>query len=525
MKIALTGFMGTGKTSVGKALSEKLGYPFVDTDALIEEREGMPISLIFKEKGEDYFRDVERKIVKEVSESIDVVIATGGGVIKDSVNVSNLRRRGILFCLTATPKIILKRVMLEGGTRPLLDVEEPLAEINMLLSQREEFYAQADLFVETDFITPEEAADKIISDLGLDSERVNVGLGERSYEIAIGHGLLAKLGLRIREFRPSKVIIVSNETVFPLYEDTVLASMKENGISPEVFLMPDGEEYKALEWAGNIYAKLLESRFDRGSLIIALGGGVVGDIAGFVAATYMRGIRCIQVPTTLLSQVDSSVGGKTGVNHPLGKNMIGAFYQPSLVMIDVDTLKTLPEREFLSGMSEVIKYGVISDADFFDFLKENRDDILAMGDSIIHIVKRSCEIKAYVVSQDEREAGLRAILNFGHTIGHAVETVTKYKQYLHGEAIAIGMRYAADLAVKMGMFDKGAATEVKALIESYKLPANLPEGINLSDVISAMKVDKKVQDGRMRFILPEMMGMVSIVDDVDEGIIREVLEG
>jgi 3-dehydroquinate synthase len=439
MKIILAGFMGTGKTSVGRALSDKLGYPFIDTDVLIEELEGMPISLIFKNKGEDYFRKIERDTVEKVSQNKDVVIATGGGVIKDRQNVENLRRRGIIFCLTADPEIILKRVMLEDGTRPLLDVEEPLGEIEKLLSERQEYYAQADVFVKTDFITPDEAADQIISSLGLDSERVNVGLGDRSYEISIGHGIIAGLGLRIKEFRPSKVAIISNETIFPLYKDVVLASMKDNGISPEVILMPDGEEYKTLEWANNIYGKLLESRFDRGSSIIALGGGVVGDITGFVAATYMRGIRCIQVPTTLLSQVDSSVGGKTGVNHPLGKNMIGAFYQPSLVIIDVDTLKTLPEREFLAGMSEVIKYGVISDADFFDYLKDNGDDILELGGSITHIVKRSCEVKANVVSQDEREAGLRAILNFGHTIGHAVETVTEYKQYLHGEAIAIGM--------------------------------------------------------------------------------------
>jgi 3-dehydroquinate synthase len=524
MKIVLAGFMGTGKTSVGRELSRKLGYPFIDTDVLIEEREAMPISLIFKHKGEEYFREVEALTVAEVSRMSDVVIATGGGVIKDSQNVANLRRRGVIFCLTADSEIILKRIMLEDGTRPLLDVEEPLGEIKKLLSEREEFYKQADIFVKTDFITPDEAADEMIGRLGLDSERIGVGLDERSYEIVIGHGLLSKLGLRTKEFRPSKVAIISNETVFPLYKDTVLASMKDNGIEPEIILMPDGEEHKNLEWANNIYSKLLEASFDRGSMIIALGGGVVGDLAGFVAATYMRGIRCIQVPTTLLSQVDSSVGGKTGVNHPLGKNMIGAFYQPSLVLIDVDTLKSLPEREFLSGMAEVIKYGVIEDGEFFEYLKENKDDILLLGESIIYIVRRSCEIKADVVSKDEREVGIRAILNFGHTIGHAIETATQYKKYLHGEAIAIGMRYAADLAVKMGMFEKDPAVEVRALIESYKLPVQIPEGIGISDMMNAMQVDKKAVAGRLTFILPEFIGMVSIVDDVDEGLIKEVLQ-
>lgn len=524
MKIVLAGFMGTGKTSVGRELSDKLGYSFIDTDVLIEEREGMPISLIFKKQGEEHFRKIESDVVAEISAKKNVIIATGGGVIKNKQNVDHLRRRGVMFCLTAGPEIILKRVMLEGGKRPLLDVEEPLNEINKLLEEREEFYKQADAFIKTDFITPAETADEIISLLGLDTEIVGVGLNDRSYEIVIGHDLLSRLGLRIKEFRPSKVAIISNETVFPLYKDTVLASLNEYGITPEVFLMPDGEEHKGLEWANNIYGNLLEARFDRSSLLIALGGGVVGDLTGFVAATYMRGIRFMQVPTTLLAQVDSSVGGKTGVNHPLGKNMIGAFYQPSLVLIDVDTLKTLPKRELVAGLAEVIKYGVISDRDLFDHLKNKREDILSLGESIIYLVKRSCEIKANVVSKDEREAGLRAILNFGHTIGHAIETVTGYKTYLHGEALATGMRYASDLAVMKGIFDKGLAAQVKDLIESYNLPADLPSGMNISDIINAMKVDKKAKAGRMIFILPEAIGCVRIADDVDEGLIREVLE-
>ncbi|MBI4826457.1 MAG: 3-dehydroquinate synthase [Nitrospirae bacterium] len=525
MKIVLAGFMGTGKTSVGRELSDKLGYPFIDTDVLIEEREGMPISLIFKNKGEDHFRRIESEIVAEISKKKNVVIATGGGVIKNRQNVDNLRRRGVILCLTAGPEIILKRVMLEGGKRPLLDVEEPLNEIKKLLAEREEFYKQADAFIKTDFITPDETADEIISLLGLETESVNVGLDDRSYEIVIGHDLLSKLGLRIKEFRPSKVAIISNETVFPLYKDTVLASLKEHGIMPEVFLMPDGEKHKGLEWANRMYGNLLAARFDRSSLILALGGGVAGDLTGFVAATYMRGIRFIQVPTTLLSQVDSSVGGKTGVNHPLGKNMIGAFYQPSLVLIDVDTLKTLPKREFAAGMAEVIKYGVIADRELFDYLKNKREDILSLGESIIHLVKRSCEIKADVVSKDERETGLRAILNFGHTIGHAIETATGYKMYLHGEALAIGMRYAADIAVRKGIFDKGLAVQVKALIESYNLPVDLPLGVPVSDIINAVKVDKKAKAGKVIFILPESIGSVRIADDVDEGLIREALEG
>ncbi len=524
MKIVLTGFMGSGKTSVGRELSRRLGYPFIDTDVLIEEREGMPISLIFKEKGEDYFRRLECEIVEEVLQRSDVVIATGGGVIKNKRNVENLRRRGIIVWLKTDPEIILKRIMLEGGKRPLLNVEEPLEEINKLLSAREGFYMQADTVVETNFITPGEAAEEIIEKLCLDAQSVTVELKERSYKIIIGSKTLRKLGLRVKEFRPSRVAIISNKTIFPLYRDTLLESMKEYNIMPEVFLIPDGEEYKDFLWAYYLHGRLLKARFDRDSLLIAFGGGVVGDITGFVASTYMRGIKYVQVPTSLLAQVDSSVGGKTGVNHPSGKNMIGTFYQPCLVQIDVETLRTLPQREFCAGIGEIIKYGVIADRALFDYLKANREDILSLGDSIISVIKRSCEIKAEVVSKDEKEAGLRAILNFGHTIGHAIETVTAYKEFLHGEAIAIGMCAAAELAVKLGIFQKGDAENLKNLVEMYKLPSSIPGNVDISDIINAMEIDKKVKAGKLRFVLPESIGRVRIEEDVDREMIKKIIE-
>ena len=523
MKIVLTGFMGTGKTSVGKALSHELGYEFVDTDVLIEKREGMAISLIFKKKGENYFREVEEATVEEVSRRSRVVIATGGGVIKNKKNVDNLGRRGIIIWLRADPGIILKRVMLEGGKRPLLDVQEPLDEINKLLSERLTLYQQADISVDTNYITPRETAHEIIELLGLDRQEVAVDLGDRSYEILIGSRMLERLGLRLKEFRPTKVAIVSNKTIFPLYKDILLKSLRSYNIEPEILLIPDGEEYKDLLWTYNLHGELLKAKFDRQSVLVAFGGGVVGDITGFVAATFMRGVRCVQVPTTLLSQVDSSVGGKTGVNHPLGKNMIGAFYQPSLVLIDIDTLKTLPKREFLSGMAEVIKYGVIADSDFFDFLKGEKENILSFSDAIIHIIRRSCEIKADVVSQDEQESGLRAILNYGHTIGHAVETVTGYKKLLHGEAVAMGMCAAADLAVSMNMLKPADAVSIRELVELYKLPSAIPSDLNAADMIEAMAIDKKAMAGKLKFVLPVSIGQVKIVEDVSREMIKGVL--
>ncbi len=523
MKIVLTGFMGTGKTSVGKEISRMLGYRFVDTDDLIEEREGMPISLIFKEKGEDYFRNVEQSIVQEAGQMRNVVIATGGGVIKNKKNVESLARRGVIIWLKASPEIILKRVMTEGGKRPLLNVEEPLIEINNMLKERLPLYQQADTAVDTDYITPRETAREIIRKLGLESQLVPVSLGERSYDIVIGSKLLQRLGLRLKEFRPSKVAIISNDRVFPLYRDIVLESLQEQNIVPEVILIPDGEEYKDFFWTYHMHNKLLKARFDRNSLLIALGGGVIGDMTGFIASTYMRGVRYVQVPTTLLAQVDSSVGGKTGINHPLGKNMIGSFYQPSLVLADVDTLRTLPKREFYAGMAEIIKYGVIADRKLFDYLKANLDDIISLGDGIVHIIKRSSEIKADVVEKDEREGGLRAILNFGHTVGHAIETVTGYTRFLHGEAVATGMCAAAELAVRMKIFDKEGAALIREIVELYHLPPDMPGDIGVTDIIAAMEIDKKTEAGKLKFILPESIGRVRIKEDIKKDLIKDVL--
>lgn len=343
-------------------------------------------------------------------------------------------------------------------------------------------------------------------------QKIRVELGERSYEISIDSGILADLGKSLVKFGFSrKTALVTNPTVYGLYGDRVTESMKDAGFEVSVTVVPDGEGYKNLSSVEGIYSEMLAAKLDRKSAIIALGGGVIGDIAGFAASTYMRGIDFIQVPTTLLSQVDSSVGGKTGVNHPMGKNMIGTFWQPKLVWIDIDTLKSLPPREFLSGLAEVIKYGVIRDEGFFRFLEENRDKVMGLDrDTLACIIRTSCEIKASVVSQDERESGLRAILNYGHTMGHAIETATGYKRYLHGEAVAIGMYAEARLSRYLDLLDGGQLARIKALIEAYDLPASLPEEIDFRLLLSSMKLDKKTVSGDIAFILPEKIGKVRI---------------
>lgn len=356
-------------------------------------------------------------------------------------------------------------------------------------------------------------------------EKVRVDLGERGYDIHIDRGLMDGLGPVMREFGFSPlVVVVSNPTVYGLYGERLSASLEKVGYQCLPVLIPDGESYKDYFWAYHILTELLKKRLDRNSCLVALGGGVVGDITGFSAALYMRGIHFVQVPTTLLAQVDSSVGGKTGVNHALGKNMLGAFYQPRLVWIDTSTLETLPRRELLCGIAEIIKYGVIWDAEFFRFMEESKDRVLGLDpDAIKHLVRRSCEIKAAVVSEDEREAGLRAILNFGHTIGHSVETETGYTRFLHGEAVAIGMYYAARLSEMLGSMEVGGAGRIRTLLEAYGLPWELPADLEPDALISHMRLDKKAIAGEMKFILPEKIGRVGIHKGVRSSDIRKAL--
>ena len=357
-------------------------------------------------------------------------------------------------------------------------------------------------------------------------ETIRVDLGERSYDIAIGSNMLRSIGTSLKPFDFSpKAAIVSNTTVHPLYGDVVSNSLKKAGFDVLTVIIPDGEEYKDLLRVEYIYNELLKAKLDRSSSLVALGGGVIGDITGFAASTYMRGISYIQVPTTLLAQVDSSVGGKTGVNHKLGKNMIGTFWQPRLVWIDVKTLNTLQKREFLAGVAEVIKYGVIWDEELFYFLEKNRTRILNLDrDVLMYVIKRSCEIKAEVVSKDEREAGVRSILNFGHTIGHAIETVTGYRKYLHGEAVAIGMHIEAKLASMLALINNKQVSRIKALIDSYGLPSEKPQDIDVGHILSAMELDKKAVAGQLKFILPEKIGKVRIQTGVSWKIIKDLLQ-
>ena len=347
-------------------------------------------------------------------------------------------------------------------------------------------------------------------------------LGERSYPIYIGNGLLHQAGLLKKHITGSRVAIVTNETVAPLYLAWVREQLRE--LQPLEVILPDGEQYKTLEVLNRIFDALLAARCDRRTTIIALGGGVIGDMAGFAAASYQRGIPFLQVPTTLLSQVDSSVGGKTGVNHALGKNMIGAFYQPRAVIIDTDTLNTLPDRELCSGLAEVIKYGLIRDPEFFTWLEANLDKLLTHdAEALAFAIHRSCRNKAEVVIADERESGVRATLNLGHTFGHAIETGMGYGAWLHGEAIAAGMVMAADLSQRLKWLTAAENMRIEKLIKRARLPVRAPGSLSPARFLELMAVDKKVQDGRLRLVLLRHLGEAVVTDECPRGELEKTL--
>ncbi len=353
---------------------------------------------------------------------------------------------------------------------------------------------------------------------------LDVDLGERSYPIYIGRELLGDAGLLRPHLHGDSALIVSNDTVAPLYLDGVAAVLDTIGVRRDQLILPDGEQHKTMAAVEQVVDQLLANRHDRRSTIIALGGGVIGDIAGFAAAIYQRGVNFIQIPTTLLSQVDSSVGGKTGVNHPMGKNMIGAFYQPQCVMADIGSLATLPPRELSAGLAEVIKYGLIHEPGFFQWLETHIDGLVAgEADLLAEAVLVSCRTKAKVVELDEREAGLRAILNLGHTFGHAIETAMGYGNWLHGEAVAAGMVMAIDLSIRQGWIDEEVRRRSLVLLERAGLPVAPPAELSVEQYLDLMAVDKKAVDGRIRLVLLRALGEAFVCDDYDPARLEQTL--
>ncbi|MDP2247543.1 MAG: 3-dehydroquinate synthase [Nitrosomonadales bacterium] len=354
-------------------------------------------------------------------------------------------------------------------------------------------------------------------------QTLNVALGDRSYPIHIGTHILGNAELIVPHLKRKQVAIVTNTTVAPLYLDMIAEPLKAVGVSVIPIVLPDGEAYKNSDTLNLIYDALLKNRCERTTTLIALGGGVIGDLTGYAAATYLRGVPFIQVPTTLLSQVDSSVGGKTGINHPLGKNMIGAFYQPQVVLADIATLNTLPDRELAAGMAEVIKYGLIRDVDFFEWIERNIDKLNALdAEAMSYAIYRSCQNKAEVVAADERESGERALLNLGHTFGHAIENAMGYGVWLHGEAVAAGTMMAADLSRRLNWLSETDIDRIRHLLVAAKLPVDAPD-LGVDRYLDLMGLDKKVVDGKIRLVLQQGIGKSVITSDYDVAALKQTL--
>ena len=540
--IFLVGLMGSGKTTVGRALARKLNKRFIDSDHEIEARTGVSIPVIFEIEGEVSFRQREADVIRDLTAQNDIVLATGGGAILNPDSLRYLHERGTVIYLRAGISSILQRTK-NDKNRPLLRTADPRKKLEELEAQRHPLYQKAaHLVIETGRPNVQHLVQNILDKLpqslvasyfqshstNMHSlhqsaiQSMNVQLGERSYPISIGQDLLGNAALLGEKIRGTHVVVVTNTVVAPLYLQTLETQLHALGKTFSAVILPDGEVYKNWDNLNLIFDHLLAHKCDRKTTLIALGGGVIGDMTGFAAATYMRGVPFVQVPTTLLSQVDSSVGGKTGINHPLGKNMIGAFYQPQAVIADTATLNTLPDKELSAGLAEVIKHGAIIDATFFAWLEQNMSKLRAKDpQALAHVIARSCEIKADVVRQDEREGGLRAILNFGHTFGHAIEAGLGFGTWLHGEAVGCGMVMAAELSFRLGYIDFVSKTRIKQLVEAAGLPVVAPD-LGEQRWLELMEVDKKNEGGQIKFILLKPLG-TAVITSVPEPVLLETL--
>ena len=490
--IILTGFSGTGKSLVAREVAQQLNWGFIDTDDEIVKLAGKQITDIFQQEGESRFRALEREAVEKTCQQRQSVIAIGGGAIVDPRNYELLAKSGVIICLEAKPETIYQRLFQnaayssEPEVRPLLADNNPLQSIRQLKASRQPYYVNVDWTVHTDRLSISQVAEEVVRAWRLlgrtDSCQLSafsdkdiacwVRTATQSYPIFVGCGLLDKLGEKMKELGLSgAVTIISDETVSSIYGHKVERILQDAGFIVNSFVVPPGEETKSFNSVIRIYDFLVKRRVERGDILIALGGGMVGDLAGFVAATFLRGISWIQVPTSLVAMVDASIGGKVGINHPQGKNLIGAFYQPSFVLADCHTLASLPQRELTSGWAEVIKHGLILDKSFFEFLEANVDKLIKLDPTAVtKAIARSAAIKAQVVSEDEKERGKRIILNYGHTIAHGLEAASQYGRFLHGEAVAIGMMGAAKLSQRLGLLSVEVVQRQQALLQKFGLP-------------------------------------------------------
>ena len=511
--LTITGFMGTGKTTVGTILAERLGRQLVDMDERIKAELGKTIAQVFDDEGEEVFRLAEARLCQALAQESDLVIATGGGTLVSDENRQTLAASGPVVCLTAGIDTVLQRVE-DFEDRPLLpgDREEKRRNIEGLLLSRRDAYGRIPLRVPTDGIAPGAVVERVLDMLAGNNEvaemtRITVPTPEGHYHICIGDGILAQAGrlLANRAVSKGQVAIVTNSDIAAHYAETLSESLRQEGYTPVLCLIPEGEAHKTLATIGNLYDQFVAAGLDRRSPIIGLGGGVVGDMAGFAAATYLRGAPFVQIPTSLLAMVDASVGGKTGVDLPQGKNLVGAFKQPTVVIIDPAVLAELPAAEFRSGLAEIVKHGILGAPELFRQMEVEGPTALTQ------MIADAVRVKVEVVIEDPFERGRRATLNLGHTFGHAIEQVSGYR-LRHGEAVAVGTVAATRMAVALDRCDAHTASRIESCLEGLGLPTSA-SGLDLEDVYAMMFQDKKRKGKMLRFIIPQAIGDVVIIDD------------
>ncbi len=518
--LILTGFMGTGKTWLGREVARRMGRPFVDMDALVEERAGMPVARIFAESGEEAFRQMEANLCRELAQPQGLVISTGGGALLRAENRALLQQGGVVVCLNAPVDEILRRLQDSRTERPLLNVPDPRAEIARLLAARREAYAAIPWQIDTEGRSLDSLAEEVMA--LAEVRTLAVRHLDGSYPIHIGAGLLDQIGGALRAAdapQGCRVGVVSNPVVAPHYAYRVCQSLESRGFHPALCTIPDGEPHKTLATVSALYDQFLQNHMDRSSVVLSLGGGVTGDIAGFAAATFMRGVRFAQIPTSLLAMADASVGGKTGVDLPQGKNLVGAFKQPLLVLIDPATLETLPIDEARSGMAEVLKHGILADPELFASLKDGPTG--QPSPLTVEQWVRVLRVKIEVVEEDPLEAGRRAVLNLGHTVGHALERLSRFS-LRHGEGVSIGLVAAARISVELARAPRPMQDAIESALSAWGLPIRCPAH-PIHQIWEAMTHDKKRQGRDLRWILPEAIGRVTLVDRVPRETVERVL--
>ena len=536
--------MGAGKTSVGRGVARSMGWRFVDMDGEIVAREGRAVEEIFAASGEDVFRGLERRLLTELSLGSRQVVSTGGGVPMDPRNREVMEASGLIVCLDAHAQTIARRIGIHGGAdsrpaRPMLDGPDRMARLKELKAGRQRGYSMAAWTVMTDRLSIAEAATEVVRAYHLLSRRptsppareetapaATVSAPGGDYPVWVGWGILEDLGGKLLQQAAPAAAYVVTDLGAQRHGRRAQFQLEASGIPAHLFVVPSGERSKSVETAQHLYDWLADRRAERGHLVLAVGGGMVGDLAGFVAATYLRGIPFAQVPTTTVAMIDSSVGGKVAVDLPKGKNLVGAFHPPRFVLADIELLKSLPRRELVSGWAEGIKHGLIMDEALLSGYEDSREAVLALDpETTTEVVRRSVAIKADVVSRDERETlGVRMLLNYGHTIGHALEAATGYQRYLHGEAVSIGMTGAAEISFRMGLLSEDEAARQTTLLEGYGLPVRA-EGVAADALIAAMALDKKRSRSEQHWVLLDGIGEAVTRSDVPEEVVRTAVEG